>query len=250
VPRFTGKSAIVTGAASGLGRAIAQRLASDGASVFGVDIDAAGLAETAADIKASGFTMETKLCDVSSRANCHAAVAAAVAAFDRLDILGNIAGIARAEHVQDVTEEQWRQMFGVNVDGYFWMAQAAIPHLLATNGSIVNIASNAGLMGQAYTVAYCATKGAVVNLTRALAMEFIKQPIRINAIAPGGVDTPLAHNFQMPDDLDFELMMRYNPVRGSAHAEDIANLFSWMASDEAGNLHGAIISSDGGVTAG
>jgi meso-butanediol dehydrogenase / (S,S)-butanediol dehydrogenase / diacetyl reductase len=141
-------------------------------------------------------------------------------------------------------------MFGVNVDGYFWMAQAAIPHLLATNGTIINIASNAGFMGQAYTVAYCTTKGAVVNLTRALAMEFIKQPIRINAIAPGGVDTSLAHNFRIPKDIDGDLMMRYNPLRGMAQADDIANLFAFMASDEARNIHGAIISSDGGVTAG
>jgi meso-butanediol dehydrogenase/(S,S)-butanediol dehydrogenase/diacetyl reductase len=248
--RFTGKTAIITGAASGMGRAIAQRLASEGASVFGLDIDAQGLAETAKDIRDKGFVMETHQCDVSSRANCHAAVAAAVAAFDHLDILGNVAGIARAEHVADVTEEQWRQMFGVNVDGYFWMAQAAIPHLLTTDGSIINIASNAGFMGQAYTVPYCTTKGAVVNLTRALAMEFVKQPIRINAIAPGGVDTPLAKNFQIPADVDFELMMRYNPVRGVAQAEDIANLFAFMASDEARNIHGAILSSDGGVTAG
>jgi meso-butanediol dehydrogenase/(S,S)-butanediol dehydrogenase/diacetyl reductase len=248
--RFIGKTAIITGAASGMGRAIAERLASEGASVFGVDIDAPGLAETAGAIRSDGFTIETYQCDVSSRANCHAAVAAAVAAFDRLDILGNIAGIARAEHVLDVTEQQWRQMFGVNVDAYFWMAQAAIPHLLTTGGSIVNMASNAGFMGQAYTVAYCTTKGAVVNLTRALAMEFVKQPIRINAIAPGGVDTPLAKNFHVPDNVDFDLMMRYNPIRGMAQAEDIANLFAFLASDEARNIHGAIVSSDGGVTAG
>ena len=248
--RFQEKTAVITGAASGLGRAIAQRLASEGGSVFGVDIDADGLAATAADIREKGGAIEIHQCDVSSRANCHAAVAAAIEAFDHLDIVGNIAGIARAEHVAEVTEEQWRRMFGVNVDAYFWMAQAAIPHLLKTNGTIINMASNAGFMGQAYTVAYCTTKGAVVNLTRALAMEFVKQPIRINAIAPGGIDTPLAHNFRLPDDPDFELMMRYNPLRGVGQADDIANLFAFMASDEARNIHGAIISSDGGVTAG
>ncbi len=197
--RFNGKAAVITGAASGMGRAIAQRLASEGAAVLGVDLDANGLARTASDIRAKGGTFESHQCDVSSRANCHAAVAAAVAAFDRIDVLGNIAGIARAEHVGDVTEEQWRKMFGVNVDACFWMAQAAIPHLLNTNGSIINIASNAGFMGQAYTVAYCTTKGAVVNLTRALAMEFVKQPIRINAIAPGSVETALTHNFSFPE---------------------------------------------------
>src|SRR5262249_19729228 len=159
--QFNGKTAIVTGAASGMGRAIAQRLASEGAAVFGIDIDAAGLAATGDEITAKGGTYASRRCDVSARANCHAAVAAAIERFERLDIVGNIAGIARAEHVHEVTEEQWRKMFGVNVDAYFWMAQAAIPHLLATNGSIINIASNAGFMGQAYTVAYCTTKGAV-----------------------------------------------------------------------------------------
>jgi NAD(P)-dependent dehydrogenase (short-subunit alcohol dehydrogenase family) len=130
------------------------------------------------------------------------------------------------------------------------MSQAAIPHLLETNGSIVNIASNAGLMGQAYTVPYCATKGAVVNMTKALAMEFIKQPIRINAIAPGGIDTPLTHNFRIPPDVDFTLMGRYTPLRPMGQAEDIANLFLFLCSDEARNIHGSILSCDGGVTAG
>ena len=107
-------------------------------------------------------------------------------------MLGNIAGIARAEHFTDVQESAYRQMMGVNVDACFFLAQAAIPHLLETEGNIVNIASNAGLMGQAYTVAYCMTKGAVVQLTKALAMEYAKTPLRVNAIAPGGVDTSLS----------------------------------------------------------
>jgi len=117
-------------------------------------------------------------------------------------------------------------------------------------GDIVNIASNAGLMGQAYTVPYCATKGAVVNMTKALAMEFIKQTIRINAIAPGGVDTPLTHNFRIPPDVDFALMGRYTPLRPMAKPDDIANLFLFLCSDEGRNIHGSILSSDGGVTAG
>jgi meso-butanediol dehydrogenase / (S,S)-butanediol dehydrogenase / diacetyl reductase len=248
--RFTGKTAIITGAASGMGRAIAQRLAAEGAAVFGVDIDAAGLDATAEAIRSKGGLVETRQTDVTSRANCHDAVQAAQAGFGRVDILGNVAGIARAEHVGEVTEEQWRRMFGVNVDAYFWMAQAAIPHLLETNGSIVNIASNAGLMGQAYTVAYCTTKGAVVNMTKALAMEFIKQPIRINAIAPGGVETPLTHNFRVPPDVDFALMGRYTPLRPMGQPDDIANLFLFLCSDEARNIHGSILSCDGGVTAG
>lgn len=248
--RFTGKTAIVTGAASGMGRVIAQRLAAEGAAVFGIDIDAAGLDATAEAIRSAGGLVETRQTDVTSRANCHDAVQAAHAGFGRVDILGNVAGIARAEHVSEVTEEQWRRMFGVNVDAYFWMAQAAIPHLLETNGSIVNIASNAGLMGQAYTVPYCATKGAVVNMTKALAMEFMKQTIRINAIAPGGIETPLVHNFRVPPDVDFTLMGRYTPLRGMGQPDDIANLFLFICSDEGRNIHGSILSCDGGVTAG
>ena len=141
-------------------------------------------------------------------------------------------------------------MLGVNVSGVFWCCQAAIPHLLETHGNIVNIASNAGLMGQAYTVAYSATKGAVVNMTRALAMEFIKQPIRINAIAPGGVDTAMTRNYSMPEDLDFSLMQRYIGFRDMADPAELANVIAFVASDEASRIHGAIIPVDGGLTAG
>ncbi len=132
--RFEEKVALITGAASGIGRACAVRLASEGARVFGHDLNAEGLAETAALVADAGGTMETRAGDISQAAECRAAVAACVETFGQLDVLGNNAGIARADHVTDVTEEQYRRMMGVNVDGYFFTAQAAIPHLLETDG--------------------------------------------------------------------------------------------------------------------
>ena len=227
-----------------------MRLAEEGADVFGHDINSDGLEKTAKLVGDAGGTMSRRQGDCSSRAECRAAVEECVRAYGRLDVLGNVAGIASAEHFTDVTEEQYRRMMGVNVDGYFFMAQAAVPHLLLTEGSIVNIASNAALMGQAYTVVYCMTKGAVVQLTRSLAMEYMKTPLGVNAIAPGGIETNLSANFQIPPDVDFDLMARYAGFRGMGQAEDIAALFAFLASDEAANIHGAILSSDRGVTAG
>jgi meso-butanediol dehydrogenase/(S,S)-butanediol dehydrogenase/diacetyl reductase len=248
--RFEGKVALITGAASGIGRAVALRLAAEGGRVFGHDLNAAGLGETAAIVASAGGTMETRAGDISQAAECRAMVAACVESFGRLDVLGNNAGIARADHVTDVTEEQYRKMMGVNVDGYFFAAQAAIPHLLETSGNIVNVASNAGLMGQAYTVVYCMTKGAVVQLTRALAMEFVKTNIRVNAIAPSGIQTTLSENFHIPADVDGSLMRPYMGFRPMGSPDDIAAMFAFVASDEAVSVHGAILAVDRGVTAG
>ena len=248
--RFAGKGAFITGTGSGIGRAVAVRLAAEGAAVFAHELNADTLAETAAMITEAGGTVATRQGDVSDRGECVAAIAAAVEQFGRLDVLGNVAGIAASYHVTDQSEESYRRIIAINQDAPFFFAQAAIPHLLETSGNIVNIASNAGLMGQAYTVAYCMSKGAVVQLTRALAMEFMKTSIRVNAIAPGGVATSLSTGYQMPDDLDFSLMAPYMGMRGMADATDIASLFSLVASDESRNIHGAILSSDGGVTAG
>lgn len=248
--RFTGKVALLTGAASGIGRATAVRLAAEGARIFAHDISGDGLDSLAAEVGSAGGEIAVRVGDISSRAECRDTVADCVAAFGRLDVLGNIAGIARAEHFADVPEDAYRRMMGVNVDGPFFMAQAAIPHLIEAEGNLVNIASNAGLMGCAYTVVYTMTKGAIVQMTRSLAMEYVKTPIRVNAIAPGGINTTLTTNFQIPADIDFDLMAPYTGFRDMGTAEDIAALFAFVASDEAASVHGAILSSDRGLTAG
>jgi NAD(P)-dependent dehydrogenase (short-subunit alcohol dehydrogenase family) len=248
--RFVDKVALVTGAASGMGRAVSVRLAEEGAAVFGHDIDPDGLAGTAKLVADAGGRMETRVGDVAGRAECFATVAVAVEAFGGLDVLGNIAGIARCHHAVDVPEDEYRRIMSINVDGYFFMAQAAIPHLLERGGNIVNLASNAGLMGQAYTVPYCMSKGAVVQLTRALAMEYVKTPLRVNALAPAGTDTNLAKGFVFPDGLDGELMAPMMGFRGLNTAEQVAAIFAFVASDEGEPFTGAVLSCDRGVTAG
>lgn len=248
--RFEGKVALLTGASSGIGRATAVRLAAEGARIFALDVNAEGLAGLAEEVTAAGGTISTRVGSVGERSECFDSVEACVAEFGQLDVLGNIAGVSRADRITDVTEEQYRMMMSVNADGPFFLCQAAVPHLLESDGNIVNMASNAGLMGTAYTIAYAMTKGAIVQLTRALAMELAKTKVRVNAIAPGGISTGLTENFHMPAGLDGDLIMPYMGFRGMGVPDDIAVLFAFVASDEARNIHGSILSSDLGITCG
>lgn len=245
--RFIGKVVLITGAGSGIGRAIALRLSEEGASVFAVDIVEDRLKETQA--LAAGPVVVHQA-DLADPAACPAAVAACVAELGRLDVLGNNAGIYFAEHAPKVTLEAYRRMMAINLDAYFFLCQAAIPHLLEVEGNIVNIASNAGLMGMGYSTPYCMTKGGVVQMTRALATEYIKTPLRVNAIAPSGTNTNLAAGSTFPPDLDPELMGAMVGMRGKmSEPEEIAALFALLASAEIPSVTGAIYSIDNGVTA-
>jgi NAD(P)-dependent dehydrogenase (short-subunit alcohol dehydrogenase family) len=248
--RFDGKVALVTGAASGIGRATALRLGGEGARLYALDIQQGPLDAVAGELKQAGAQVQTRACDVADRGQCFAAVQAAVDAFGRLDVLCNIAGIVRFSHAHETSEEEWNRVLAVNLSGPFFLSQAAIPHLLRTRGNIVNVASNAGLMGQAYTAAYCASKGGLVNLTRALAMEYMRAPIRINAVAPAGTQTNLVQQVHFQEDFDRELMARYFGMRGMSQPEEIAGAIAYLASDEARSVHGAIWSIDNGVVAG
>jgi NAD(P)-dependent dehydrogenase (short-subunit alcohol dehydrogenase family) len=248
--RFDGKAALVTGAASGIGRATALRLASEGAAIHGVDLDEAGLAETASQVQAAGGKMSASRHDLSRRDACYAAVDAAQASLGRLDVLGNIAGISRFHVFAELPEADWNLMLAVNLSAVMWTSQAALPQLVESKGAIVNVASVAGLIGQAYTVAYCATKGGVVQLTRALAMEYIERGVRVNAVAPGGVDTPMNRTMHFPKEMDWKLVKPYMGKRGMAQPAEIAAAIAYLASDEARFVHGAILSIDGGVAAG
>jgi NAD(P)-dependent dehydrogenase (short-subunit alcohol dehydrogenase family) len=246
VSRFDGTVALVTGAGSGIGRAVTARLAAEGAAVLAVDIDAERLDGTAGSLPGQ---VAVRQADVSDPAASADAVAACVDRFGRLDVLGNVAGIYHASHATDLTVDQYRRIMGVNIDACLFLAQAAIPHLLQTRGSIVNIASNAGLQGVPYSVAYCISKGGVVQLTRALAVEYLKTGLRVNAIAPAGTNTNLVRSVRFPADVDPDLVARMAGTRGVAEPEEVAALFAFLASGDARSITGSIYTLDNGLTA-
>jgi NAD(P)-dependent dehydrogenase (short-subunit alcohol dehydrogenase family) len=246
-----GKAALVTGAANGLGRATALCLARAGADVCLVDYDAAALEDAAAEVRALGARALAHAADLSVRESCPAAVAAAVAEFGRLDALCNVAAVYMPRHTVEMTPEDFQKILAVNLAAPFYLIQAAIPHLLATgDGAIVNVTSCAAHTAQAYMAAYCATKAGLSQMTKSLAMEFIHKPIRVNAVAPGGMMTKLAMGAAWPQDMDAALFGRGSPLRGLVEVDDAAELVAFLASDAARGYHGACINIDKGITAG
>jgi meso-butanediol dehydrogenase/(S,S)-butanediol dehydrogenase/diacetyl reductase len=247
--RFAGKRVLVTGAGSGIGRATALAFAGEGAALMLGDINESGLDETRRLI-GEEVALRTAVFDAGQRGDCFELAEACARDLGGIDVLCNIAGFARSRHFTEYTEKDWQDMLAVNLSGVFYLCQAAMPALLDGGGCIVNMASSAGITGQAYQASYCATKGGVVMLTKALAMEYTKQGVRVNAICPGSVQTPLVENFSPPENLDKELFQRLFPLIDAAQPEEIAALVLYLASEEARFVTGAAVPIDGGQTAG
>jgi meso-butanediol dehydrogenase/(S,S)-butanediol dehydrogenase/diacetyl reductase len=245
--RFENKVVLVTGGASGIGRACALRFAQEGASVFLGDVQAAALDATAKDVRELGAACETSLLDVTDEDAAREAVANCVARFGHLDVLCNVAGILRFEHTHELALADWNRVLGVNLTGTFLMCRESIPHLLATRGNIVNMASTAGMMGSVWSAAYAASKGGVLAFSRSLAVEYAEHGVRVNAICPGSITTPITKAFHVPEGGNPKLVRRMMALTGFAGPEKVASLAAFLASDESSHITGEEIRVDGGA---
>lgn len=249
--RLEGKVTVVTGAASGIGRAIAVRFGQEGAAVAVVDVDDAGMAGTLALVEAAGAAARAFHADVSRTEEVHRVMDDVAARWGRIDVLVNNAGIFWAHRgdtlVTEMDEDVWTHVLSVNLTSVFLCCKYGIP-LMKGGGSIVNIASIAGLLGRDTAQAYVASKGGVIALTRSLAVHYAPRGIRANAILPGRVDTPLVVDDYATAE-EREAFVRAHPLGRFGMPEDIAGLALYLASDEAAWVTGASYVIDGGYTA-
>ena len=232
-----------------MGHATARLLAEEGAPVACFDIAAEAAEKTAAEIGEHGGVARAYKVDVSDPASVKDAVNSAWRDLGHPRVVVNSAGIGKFAHTHELPFEEWQRILSVNLTGTFLVCQAALPHLVDGGGSIVNIASNAGIKSQPYSIAYCASKAGVVHLTRCLADEYIKQGVRANCVAPGGMDTPLQQAFmEFPEGVDWKAMRKVMSPLGNSTPGEIAKVVAFVASDDCRYMTGSIVSIDGGIT--
>jgi NAD(P)-dependent dehydrogenase (short-subunit alcohol dehydrogenase family) len=248
--RVDGRACVVTGAGSGIGRAIAVRLAEEGGRVLCADVNADSAEETASSIGGAASALAT---DVSDPAQVDAMIARCVELHGRVDVLVNNAGVNIPGVLHEVPDEVIDRTLAVNVKGAIYGCRAAIPHMLSQGGgSIVNVSSVNGIVSEPFLSVYSASKGAVVMLTKGVALDYAKQGIRCNAICPGWVDTPINYaHAEMLGGLQhvYDTIDSFQPIGRPGRPEEIANVALFLASDESSFMTGSIVSADGGMTA-
>jgi NAD(P)-dependent dehydrogenase (short-subunit alcohol dehydrogenase family) len=251
--RLAGRVAIVTGAASGIGRAAAERFATEGAAVLLADLTAEAGEAAAAAIRGRGLRAQFVRTDVSDETQVRAMIEAALTHFGQLDILFNNAGIGRFVPFEQLEAAEWDRILAVDLRSVYLACRAALPHLKrSAHGVILNTSSQSGLQGQAMNQAYCSAKAGVILITRSLARELAPLGIRVNCICPGGTDTPILRHFVPPDVStpgQITNLAARSPAGRLARPEEVAAAALFLVSDDASFVSGVALPVDGGATA-
>lgn len=247
--RFADKVVLITGAASGIGRSTALRLASEGATLSLSDVNLDGLRSAAAECADAGSTVSSSVVNVADEAEVVRMVSETVEEHGRLDVVVNVAGILQFGHTHETSLADFERIISVNLTGTFLVCRETIPHLLGSGGNIVNTASTAALAGHPWTISYSASKGGVAALTKTIAVEYGKQGLRANAVAPGSILTPIQDEFHLPEGADAKLVHRINALDRHRGPEVVASAIAFLGSDDGAHVNGTVLKVDGGTLA-
>jgi len=247
--RFEDRVVMVTGAAGGIGRASALRIASEGGSVFCIDLNREAVEATVSDIVSRGGEASAQVCDVADEGSVRDSVKACVSRYGSLYALVNMAGLLRFDDTEQLATADWQRIVDVNLTGTLLLCREALPHLLESRGSIVNAGSTAALAGLPCGVAYSASKGGVLAMTRSIAVEYAKRGVRANCVCPGDIKTGMTSELEFPDTMDWELMPRIMSLSGAKGPEVVAGVIAMLASEDGIHITGEDILVDGGTLA-
>ena len=245
--RFENRAVMVTGAGSGIGKASALRIAAEGGSVFCVDLNQDALDATVAEIDSAGGEATGQLCNVADESSVQACVEACIDRYGGLYALVNMAGVLRFDDTEELQTADWQKVIDVNLTGTMLLCRAVIPHLLQSKGSIVNAASTASLSGLPCGVAYSASKGGVLAMTRSIAVEYAKRGVRANCVCPGDIKTGMTNDVGFPKTMDWDLMPRIMSISGAKGPEVMAGVIAMLASEDGVHITGEDIRVDGGT---